>query len=160
METSRLVARRSTARLDRHGGAPQDGPTDGHPDPTNDGSRRAVAPPVRRRSNLERQRAGLQSSAATLVAVVSDGNAGRLFSDEFDDEFPAGPQEGNRAFFGQNVLRSLVDGVDEFIHRPNRRWHRYRSDGPALLGSSMWIDDEQLIDKSAELSAACIVVSK
>lgn len=92
--------------------------------------------------------------------MVSDGNARRLFSDEFDDEFPVGPQEGNQAFFGQNVLRGLVDGIDEFIHRPHRRWHRYRSDGPALLGSSMWINDEQLIEKLAALSAACIVVSK
>jgi hypothetical protein len=95
---------------------------------------------------------GSKASAATLVVVVSDGDVRRLFSDEFDDEFPAGPQEGNRAFFGQNVLRGLVDGVDEFIHRPHRRWHRYRSDGPTLLGSSMWINDEQLIDKLADLA--------
>jgi hypothetical protein len=46
------------------------------------------------------------------------------------------------------------------LHRPQRRWDRYRSLGPALLGSALWIDDLELIHKIGELASACIVVSK
>ena len=83
------------------------------------------------------------------------------FSGEFDDEFPVGPEEGNRAFFGRAVLRGLVDGIDDFIQSRQPRWESsYRTIGPALLGSAMWINDEELIDQLARLSAACIVVTK
>jgi hypothetical protein len=79
----------------------------------------------------------------------------------FDDELAVGPEEGNRAFFGGNVLRGLVEGIDDFIQVRQRRWHRRsRSLGPVLLGSAMWIDDRDLIEKIRELSAACIVVTK
>jgi hypothetical protein len=86
--------------------------------------------------------------------------ARRAFSDEFDDSFPVGAEPGNSAFFGRNVLRGLVDGIDDFIQLRQRRWSRYRALGPALLGSSMWIDDPKLIHKIGELYTACIVVSK
>lgn len=84
----------------------------------------------------------------------------RLFPVEFDDEFPVGPLAGNRAFFGRDVLRGLVGGIDDFIHLGQERWRRFRSLGPALLGSAMWINDGDLINKLGELSAACIVVTK
>lgn len=84
----------------------------------------------------------------------------RAFSDEFDDSFPVDAELGNSAFFGRNVLRGLVDGIDDFIQLRQRRWSRYRALGPALLGSAMWIDDPELIHKIGELYAACIVVSK
>lgn len=84
----------------------------------------------------------------------------RVFPNEFDETFALGSAPGNAAFFGRNVLQGLVEGIDEFIHRPQERWRRYRSLGPALLGSSMWINDDDLIDKIGELSGACIVVSK
>jgi hypothetical protein len=96
----------------------------------------------------------------TVVAVADDGELRRLFSDEFDDEFPVGTQEGNSAYYGRDVLRGLVDGIDDFVHLRQERWRRYRSLGPALLGSAMWINDGVLIDKIGELSSACIVVSK
>jgi hypothetical protein len=35
-----------------------------------------------------------------------------------------------------------------------------RSLGPPILGSAMWINDDELIRKIGALSAACIVVSK
>ncbi len=88
------------------------------------------------------------------------GEPRRLFSNEFDDEFPVGSQEGNRAFAGSNVLRGLVEGIDDFINLRQARWRRYRSLGPVLLGSAMWINDEELIDKLGQLSGACIVVTK
>lgn len=94
------------------------------------------------------------------MVVASDGDPGRLFPEGFDDEFPVGRQEGNRAYFGRDVLRGLTAGIDDFVHQRQPRWQRYRSIGPALLGSAMWINDEDLIDKLGELSAACIVVTK
>jgi hypothetical protein len=92
--------------------------------------------------------------------MPDDTSPRRLFSDEFDDEFPVGGEEGNNAYFGTNVLQGLVDGIDDFIHERQHRWWQFRSLGPVLLGSAMWIDDEPLIDKLAELPAACIVVRK
>jgi hypothetical protein len=92
--------------------------------------------------------------------VAQDGSTGP-FSGEFDDEFPIGPEQGNRALFGRDVLRGLVDGIDDFIQTRQSRWEsRYRTIGPALLGSAMWINDEELIAKLGSLSAACIVVRK
>jgi hypothetical protein len=81
------------------------------------------------------------------------------FSRGFDDEFTTA--EGNRAFFGLNVLqRGLIEGIDDFIERePPARKPHYESD-PALLGSAMWIDDPELVAKIEELSGACIVVTK
>lgn len=56
--------------------------------------------------------------------------------------------------------QGLVDGIDDFIPQRQARWEGFRSLGPALLASSMWLDDTELIDKIGELSAACMVVSK
>jgi hypothetical protein len=90
---------------------------------------------------------------------VSAGRS-RAFSSEFDDEFTVGSEEGNKAFFGRSVLRGLVEGIDDFIRICQPQWERYRSLGPALLGSAMWIDDWELIRKLDELSGAVIVVKK
>jgi hypothetical protein len=92
--------------------------------------------------------------------VPDDANPNRLFSAEFDDEFPVGGDERNNAYFGTNVLKGLVDGIDDFVHERQQRWCQFRSLGPVLLGSAMWIDDELLIDKLAELAAACVVITK
>lgn len=83
-----------------------------------------------------------------------------MFSGEFDDQFTVGPQEGNSALFGRDVLAGLVDGIDDFVRLRQPHWRRYRSIGPALLGSAMWINDEALIDEVGELAAACVVVTK
>jgi hypothetical protein len=99
-------------------------------------------------------------SAATLNFVSDDRERRRSFSAEFDDQFPVGPEEGNTAFFGRDVLRGLIEGIDDFKHTRQARWRRYRSLGPALLGSAMWIDDPELISKLGELSGALIVVTK
>lgn len=102
----------------------------------------------------------MSSSRGSLIVVDGVGNPSRQFSDEFDEEFPVGSQEGNHAFFGRNVLRGLTDGIDDFVKQGQSRWRRHRSIGPMLLGSAMWIDDEELIQKLQQLSAACIVVTK
>lgn len=79
------------------------------------------------------------------------------FTHEFDDGFAVGPDGRERAFFGLDVLRGLIGGIEE--HGRDPRWRRSRSLGPVLLGSSMWIDDDELIDKLESLTA-CIVVTK
>jgi hypothetical protein len=79
------------------------------------------------------------------------------FAHGFDDRFAVGPDGGDRAFFGVDVLRGLIEGIEE--HERDPRWRGSRSLGPALLGSSMWIDDDELIDK-LEALMACIVVTK
>lgn len=92
--------------------------------------------------------------------MSEDREETQSFSDEFDDEFAVGPESGNRAFFGLNVLRGLVEGIDDFINERQPRWGQFRSLGPVLLGSAMWINDAELIDKLGELAGACIVVTK
>jgi|GEM_PF-3140959 len=102
----------------------------------------------------------METEADFMVVEDRSGPISRLFPDEFNDQFPVGAEEGNNAFFGRNVLRGLVDGIGDFIHLRQPRWRRYRPIGPALLGSAMWINDEELIDKLDELSGACIIVTK
>jgi hypothetical protein len=80
---------------------------------------------------------------------------GAIFSGAFDDEFQVGDRP-NRAYFGRNVLRGLIDGIDEALARKRR----VRSDGPALLASAMWIDDEELLGRLARLTSVSIVVRK
>jgi hypothetical protein len=84
----------------------------------------------------------------------------RRFPEGFNDTFATGGDEGNRAFFGTDVLGGLVEGIDEFIELRQERWRQFRSMGPVVLGSAMWIDDEQLLEVLGRLSAACVVVSK
>jgi len=85
----------------------------------------------------------------------------RLLPNEFEDPFAVGPEPGNNAFFGFNVLQGLVDGIDDFLNERQTRWRpRAKLRGPALLGSSVWIEDGELIDKISDLYAACIVVKK
>jgi hypothetical protein len=82
------------------------------------------------------------------------------FPEEFDAEFGVGPEDGNKAYFGHDVLRGLIHGIDDFIELRQPRWRQARAMGPALLASAMWIDDPELIDKLEELSGASVVVTK
>lgn len=84
----------------------------------------------------------------------------RIFPADFDDEFPLGPAEGDRAYFGRDVLRGLIEGIDDFMAVTQERWRSWHTIGPMLLGSAMWIDDRDLMDKIAQLNSACIVVPK
>ena len=58
------------------------------------------------------------------------------------------------------MLRGLIAGIDDFIHLKQPRWKQFRAVGPVLLGSAMWINDGELIDKIGELTGASIVVTK
>lgn len=56
------------------------------------------------------------------------------------------------------LLRGLVEGIDEFIaSEPSIRRRHYESDH-VMLGSTIWINDPEVIGKLGELSGACIVV--
>jgi hypothetical protein len=92
-------------------------------------------------------------------SVMSTSDHPPQFTGDFDDEFPVGA-EGNSAYFGRDVLRGLVEGIHEFVEEPQSRWRQFRSLGPAMLASAMWIDDLPLIEKIGTLSGACIVVQK
>jgi hypothetical protein len=83
------------------------------------------------------------------------------FSERFDFDIAVGPEEGNRAFFGQNVLQGLVDGIKDFRHERQARWRRgsYRIGGPVLLGCSPWVSDPALLTAIKALPA-CVVISK
>lgn len=91
--------------------------------------------------------------------MASGVHAG-IFPAEFDDEIAVGPQEGNSAFFGRDVLRGLIEGIDDFVHVRQPRWRQFRSLGPALLGCAMWMDDPQLLSALETLQHVCIVVRK
>jgi len=83
------------------------------------------------------------------------------FPSDFDDVFEVGASAGNPAYFGLNVLQGLVDGISDFTEVRQERWRRrYRSLGTALIASSMWIDDKELIDAIGRLAAASIIVTK
>jgi hypothetical protein len=101
-----------------------------------------------------------QAPSLTLTRVAEAGEQKPSSPEDFDAEFGVGPEDGNKAYFGRNVLRGLVDGIDDFIQLRQPRWKQYRTVGPAMLASAMWIDDPELIDKLGELSGASVVVTK
>lgn len=83
------------------------------------------------------------------------------FPGDFDDAFEVAGVAGDRAYFGLNVLQGLVDGLRDFTEVRQERWRRrYRSLGTALIASSMWIDDSELIDAIGQLAAASVTVRK
>jgi len=91
---------------------------------------------------------------------VASGVHADIFPAAFDDKIAIGPQEGNNAFFGRDVLRGLVEGIDDFVNIRQPRWRQFRSLGPALLGCAMWMDDPQLLSALETLQHVCIVVRK
>jgi hypothetical protein len=92
--------------------------------------------------------------------VAKGGNEASRFSEEFDDQFAVGPEEGNRAFFGRDVLSGLIEGIEDFAEERQPRWKQFRSLGPVLLGCTPWITDGPFIDALGKLAGACIVIRK
>jgi hypothetical protein len=84
------------------------------------------------------------------------------FPNVLDQAFELGPDLGNQAFFGRNVLGGLVTGVRDFIDCKQERWcrRRYHVIGPILLGCSPWLGDTDLFQVLADLHGACIVITK
>jgi hypothetical protein len=92
--------------------------------------------------------------------VAEEREGQRSFPREFDAEFVVGPEQKHRAFFGQNVLRGLIQGIDEFVAEEPGQDTAHTSQAPVMLGCTAWINDPELIGKLRELSGACIVVTK
>jgi hypothetical protein len=65
------------------------------------------------------------------------------FPPDFDSEITIGPEDGNKAYFGQNVLRGLIEGIDDFIQFRQPRWR------PTL--APVEYDDEAFRDILAEM---------
>jgi hypothetical protein len=93
-----------------------------------------------------------------LVAEEHEGQ--RSFPHEFDAEFVVGPEQKHRAFFGQNVLRGLIEGIDNFVASEPPVHKAHHTSDPVMLACTAWINDAELIDKLRELSGACIVATK
>ncbi|APU15307.1 hypothetical protein UA74_16305 [Actinoalloteichus fjordicus] len=88
---------------------------------------------------------------------MSEPHAG--FPTGFDHRFLGLLAGTDKAFFGLDVLRGLVDGIND--HRREHDTDKpFRTLGPALLGAFLWLDDNELIQSIANYSAACVVVSK
>lgn len=96
--------------------------------------------------------AGLADS--TLVSERT-----RVFPADFNRRVDLQPQ-GSEAFFGLDVLDGLVSGIADFVALRQPRWARYRSVGPALLASTLWLDDPKVIAHLGSLSSACVVITK
>jgi len=100
----------------------------------------------------------------TLLAITLSGVTTEEFQEDlyldFDVELPS--EEGNRAFFGRNVLQGLIDGIDDFVHERQARWERrsHRTGAPVMLGCSPWVNDDKLLEAIEALPGACIVISK
>ena len=84
------------------------------------------------------------------------------FPEDLNFTVPVGREEGNRAFFGRDVLKGLVDGIDDYAHQRQPRWrHRtHRVGAPVLLGCSPWVNDRALLAVIETLPSACVVISK
>lgn len=74
-------------------------------------------------------------------------------------QFALGGEPGNDAFFGPDVLRGLVDGIDDFVAVRHKRWG-WRRGRPAMLACSPWMSDRALVKRLRDLAAVCVVVSK
>src|SRR5690242_8176588 len=83
--------------------------------------------------------------------------AGPEFPATFDQEFVR--EDGHHGYFGRNVLKGLVDGMDSFLEE-KRRTPGFRSMGPVALGAFLWLDDPELAACLARFSHTCVVVSK
>jgi hypothetical protein len=76
---------------------------------------------------------------------------------------PMGDLDGDRALFGRDVLRGLIDGIAVFTAGQQQRWQRSRRGliGPALLGCTPWLTDRKLLDVIEGLpGGTCSVISK
>lgn len=89
-------------------------------------------------------------------------------SDIFDDDLfldfsvDRAKEEGNRAYFGRNVLQGLIDGIEDFVHERQPRWERrsHCVGAPVMLGCSPWVNDDKLLKTIEALPGACVLISK
>jgi hypothetical protein len=77
----------------------------------------------------------------------------------FDASFAFGPGDRWTGYFGRDVLRGLVAGIDEFL-TANAHERSPHFLGSALLGGFPWLDDPELVKRIAEVPHACVVITK
>lgn len=82
---------------------------------------------------------------------------GSEFPAAFDHEFLT--RGGQRGYFGRNVLKRLVDGLEIFLEEKQSN-PGFRSIGPAALCGFLWLDDPELVDCLARFDSVCVVVDK
>jgi hypothetical protein len=100
-----------------------------------------------------------RADPASITAMASESHRWSWL----DIATPVGDLDGDRAFFGRDVLQGLIDGLAEFTAGDQQRWQRPRRGliGPALLGCTPWLNDGRLLDAVAALpGGVCIVISK
>jgi hypothetical protein len=102
------------------------------------------------------------TNLADPVSITSMASESHRWS-WLDITTPVGDLDGDRAFFGRDVLQGLIDGIAEFTAGEQQRWQRPRRGlvGPALLGCTPWLTDRKLLGVIEGLpGGACIVISK
>jgi hypothetical protein len=78
----------------------------------------------------------------------------------FDQVVPVG-EPGNLAFFGHDVLRGLVEGIDDYVSERQPRWKKgFRMLGPAMIACSPWLDDPDVLAALDKLTAVNIMTRK
>lgn len=76
-----------------------------------------------------------------------------------DASFRFGPDDRFSGYFGRDVLRGLIAGIDEF-HAAKASQRRFRVLGSALLGAFMWLDDPELLERIGGFPYASVVITK
>jgi hypothetical protein len=82
------------------------------------------------------------------------------FPSGFDARFAFGPGGRWTGYFGRDVLRGLVEGIDEFHATKARERPGIRILGPALLGAFMSLGDRELVQRIAAFPYACVMITK
>lgn len=77
----------------------------------------------------------------------------------FEDLFSWKPS-GSDVYYGTDVLSGLVSGMDAFIDECRSPADSRRPKTPALIGSAMWIDDDQLLLALEKFYGLCITIQK
>lgn len=93
------------------------------------------------------------------MTTSAGSEPGPLFPWGLDASFRFGPDDRFNGYFGRDVLRGLIAGIDEF-HATKTRQRRFRVLGSALLGAFMWLDDPELLDRIADFPYASVVITK
>lgn len=70
---------------------------------------------------------------------------------------PWGPEGRYEMSFGGDVLKSLTDGLDQFLES-GARWSRRRM--PGVLGCTPWLTDAEIVDRLVHFSECCVVINK
>jgi hypothetical protein len=80
--------------------------------------------------------------------------------DASDFELALSRERGEEAYFGRDVIRGLIDGIESFVGDFESKTRSARTYGTAMLACSPWFTHGGLLDAIAKLKGACVVVGK